>query len=66
MPHGEDEIVSAGDSSGTGRAVRTFDKGRICQEPGCGTALSIYNKGRYCYLHEPLVVPRTRGRKKIA
>jgi len=25
----------------------------------------MYNEGRYCYRHEPMVVPRTRG-KKIA
>jgi hypothetical protein len=66
MPYGGDELVNVPDSSGTGRPARTFDKGRVCKEPDCGTALSIYNKGKYCYLHEPLMVPRTRGRKKIA
>jgi len=25
----------------------------------------MYNNGKYCYLHEPMAVPRTRG-KKIA
>jgi len=25
----------------------------------------MYNQGKYCYLHEPMAVPRTRG-KKIA
>jgi len=25
----------------------------------------MYNSGKYCYRHEPMAVPRTRG-KKIA
>jgi len=53
---------------GTGLAVpdrpsRSFGKGRKCAEPGCDTRLSMYNQGRFCYLHEPMAVPRTRGRK---
>jgi len=51
--------------SGSDRPSRAFKKGRTCLEPGCGTKLSIYNQGRFCYLHEPMAVPRTRG-KKIA
>jgi hypothetical protein len=51
--------------SGPDRPSRSFTKGRLCQDPGCETRLSIYNNGRYCYLHEPMAVPRTRG-KKIA
>jgi hypothetical protein len=47
------------------RPSRSFRKGRVCEHPGCGTQLSIYNGGDYCYLHEPVTVPRTRG-KKIA
>lgn len=38
---------------------------RECREPECETRLSMYNNGKYCYLHEPMAVPRTRG-KKIA
>ncbi len=49
--------------SGSDRPSRSFAKGRTCREPGCGTRLSIYNQGKYCYLHEPMAVPRTRGRK---
>jgi hypothetical protein len=45
------------------RPSRSFGKGRKCKEDGCDTRLSIYNQGRYCYLHEPMAVPRTRGRK---
>lgn len=38
-------------------------KSRVCREDGCGTHLSLYNPGKYCSLHEPMQVPRTRGRK---
>jgi hypothetical protein len=37
----------------------------VCRQPGCTTRLSIYNNGKFCYQHEPMIVPRTRG-KKIA
>ncbi len=50
---------------GPTRPSAVFPAGRVCQEKGCGTRLSIYNDGDYCYLHEPLVAPRVRG-KKIA
>ncbi|MEY2568678.1 MAG: hypothetical protein QOE35_3207 [Actinomycetota bacterium] len=49
--------------SGNERPSRSFKKGRVCDDPGCATRLSIYNKGNYCYQHEPMAVPRTRGRK---
>jgi hypothetical protein len=49
--------------SGNERPSRSFKKGRVCDDPGCETRLSIYNKGKYCYQHEPMAVPRTRGRK---
>jgi hypothetical protein len=65
MTNRGDEIVRV-TFEGSGRPAKTFAKGRVCSEPGCGTALSIYNKSRYCYLHQPLVTPRTRGRKHIA
>jgi hypothetical protein len=52
-----------GTAPGGDRPSRAFGSGRTCREPGCGTRLSIYNQGRYCSLHEPMVVPRTRGRK---
>lgn len=51
--------------SGSERPSRAFSRGRTCREPGCDTKLSIYNNGKYCYQHEPMAVPRTRG-KKIA
>lgn len=51
--------------SGNERPSKAFTKGRKCREPGCTTQLSIYNNGKYCYRHEPMAVPRTRG-KKIA
>jgi hypothetical protein len=36
-------------------------KGRICDEPGCGTHLSIYNEFDFCAQHQPMVFPRLRG-----
>jgi hypothetical protein len=50
---------------GSDRPSRNFGKGRVCREAGCETRLSMYNNGKYCYTHEPMAVPRTRG-KKIA
>jgi hypothetical protein len=49
--------------SGSERPSRSFGKNRVCKEAGCETRLSIYNKGKFCYQHEPMAVPRTRGRK---
>jgi len=51
--------------TGHGRPSRTFPGGRVCGEEGCETNLSIYNDGQFCYLHEPEMTPRMRG-KKIA
>jgi hypothetical protein len=50
---------------GGDRPSRSFGSDRVCKEPGCGTVLSKYNNGKFCYTHEPMAVPRTRG-KKIA
>jgi hypothetical protein len=49
--------------SGNDRPSRSFGKDRTCNEAGCETRLSIYNRGKFCYQHEPMAVPRTRGRK---
>lgn len=49
--------------TGNDRPSKAFAKNRICREPGCDTRLSIYNNGKFCSLHQPMVVPRTRGRK---
>ncbi|HWG72881.1 MAG TPA: hypothetical protein VG184_02370 [Acidimicrobiales bacterium] len=51
--------------SGSERPSKAFAKDRVCREHGCTTRLSIYNNGKYCFHHEPMAVPRTRG-KKIA
>jgi hypothetical protein len=51
--------------SGSERPSKSFGKDRTCHEPGCTTNLSMYNNGKYCFQHEPMAVPRTRG-KKIA
>ena len=58
-----ERAVSATPISGNVRASRAFKAGRVCGEEGCETVLSIYNKGKYCYQHEPMSTPRTRGRK---
>jgi hypothetical protein len=60
-----ERVVRATSLSGNDRPSRSFGSGRICREPGCTTRLSIYNNGKFCYQHEPMIVPRTRG-KKIA
>ena len=59
------ERAVSGTAIGTGgnRASRAYKQGRVCDHDGCTTVLSIYNKGRHCYQHEPMVTPRTRGRK---
>jgi hypothetical protein len=51
--------------TGSERPSKAFSHDRTCRESGCETKLSIYNNGKYCYQHEPMAVPRTRG-KKIA
>jgi hypothetical protein len=50
---------------GSGRASRSYARGRVCNEPECETILSMYNDTKFCAQHAPLTVPRTRG-KKIA
>jgi hypothetical protein len=55
--------VGATPIAGNDRPSKAYAKNRSCREPGCGTRLSVYNNGKYCYLHEPMSVPRTRGRK---
>jgi len=60
-----DRSVSGHPISGNDRPSKAFGSDRVCREPGCGTRLSMYNNGKYCYQHEPMSVPRTRG-KKIA
>ncbi len=35
---------------------------RTCAEPGCATVLSRYNEFEFCALHQPMVVPRMRGK----
>ena len=60
-----EQSVGAHSLNGSQRPSRAFKAGRVCRYPGCGTVLSIYNDGKFCYTHEPMVVPRMRG-KKIA
>ncbi|MEO6120880.1 MAG: hypothetical protein ABIW46_09070 [Acidimicrobiales bacterium] len=58
-----DQAVLGKPFRGTERPSRSFAKGRVCPAAGCATKLSIYNGGRFCSEHEPMAVPRTRGRK---
>lgn len=51
--------------SGGERPSKQFGRDRTCRHPGCNTKLSMYNNGKFCFQHEPMAVPRTRG-KKIA
>ena len=60
-----DRAVQGTPFKGSDRPSRSFGQGRVCKEPGCDTRLSMYNSGKFCYEHEPMTVPRTRG-KKIA
>lgn len=60
-----EHAIGARPLSGTDRPSRRFPSGRVCKEPACGVRLSIYNNGKFCALHQPMQVPRTRG-KKIA
>jgi len=50
-------------TGGSERASKAFAKDRTCNEHECSARLSMYNPGSYCSLHEPMSVPRTRGRK---
>jgi hypothetical protein len=50
-------------TGGAERASRSFGAGRVCKEATCDVRLSRYNSGAYCSIHEPMTVPRTRGRK---
>jgi len=60
-----DAIVGHPLGTGADRPSKKFGKDRTCKQEGCGTRLSLYNPGKFCSLHEPMTVPRTRG-KKIA
>jgi hypothetical protein len=55
--------IGAKPLSGTDRPSRRSSANRTCREPGCAARLSMYNFGTYCSAHEPMMVPRTRGRK---
>ena len=57
--------VGASPITGNDRPSKAYTRNRLCHELGCATVLSMYNSGKYCYSHEPMVTPRTRG-KKIA
>lgn len=35
---------------------------QACAEDGCSTLLSVYNELDYCALHQPMIIPRMRGK----
>lgn len=35
---------------------------RVCNEEDCVTVLSIYNELSFCALHQPMIIPRMRGK----
>lgn len=57
------EIIGALPLIGGEKPSRAYSKDRVCNDAGCETKLSMYNRGKFCYLHQPITVPRTRGRK---
>ncbi|GAC1531362.1 MAG: hypothetical protein NVS3B12_07270 [Acidimicrobiales bacterium] len=61
-----DHTEDSGSATGYDRPSKVFGDNRTCPEEGCNTRLSRYNPGRYCVLHEPMAVPRTRGKKVAA
>jgi hypothetical protein len=63
MDMSEQKALGATPITNTSRASKAYRAGRVCQHDGCGTVLSIYNRGKFCYPHEPIATPRTRGRK---
>jgi hypothetical protein len=63
MPTTDVKALSGTPISGSARASKAAKAGRVCREAGCQTVLSIYNRGKFCYQHEPMATPRTRGRK---
>ena len=46
------------------KANMTYESGRVCAEPDCGTKLSMYNKWSYCWQHEPVHSYIPRGKRK--
>jgi hypothetical protein len=46
------------------KANTTYESGRVCADPSCGTKLSMYNKWKYCWQHEPVHSYIPRGKRK--
>ena len=57
-----DSVVAARSFHDSGRAPRTFPRGRLCADYRCNTRLSVYNDSEYCALHGHQVTPRLRGK----
>jgi hypothetical protein len=49
-------------SGDTVRIQRANIDSRVCNEADCATVLSRYNEFDFCALHQPMVVPRMRGK----
>ncbi len=44
------------------RRPKQYSKGRVCENPECGTVISRYNREELCFRHRPVVYPRIRGK----
>ena len=47
-------MIRTSDLGGVGRRsdlLPAYERGRVCDEPGCDTRLSIYNPSPFCALH---------------
>lgn len=45
------------------KAPPTYEPGRVCATPECGTVLSRYNPRDTCFRHSPPEKPVLRGRR---
>jgi hypothetical protein len=45
-------------SGKNGDRIQTYERGRVCEAPGCDTVLSTYNPAVRCSLHAADAVPR--------
>lgn len=65
---GGDELGTVrGSSIGeTEHPGQTFEAGRVCAFPNCGTRLSVYNSAQMCWAHEDPVQYVLRVRNGVA
>ena len=54
--------TSADASVATAKKATSTTTKRVCNEENCATVLSIYNELSFCSLHQPMIIPRMRGK----